>query len=138
MATPDFERWVAGLLQIRDRAAQLSQGFSQILYRALVHTLHARQFELAALHAGHQCQGRSKGPHRSARITQEQFGLPHRQLAAYALYLNGPTISPLNLTAQYLQRVEHHAGVVRVEQVMHSGLALGECGKQQHAIRDAL
>ena len=40
--------------------------------------------------------------------------------------------------AQRRQRVEHHPGVVGVEQVVHRGRALREPGQQQHAVGDAL
>ena len=36
------------------------------------------------------------------------------------------------------QRVEHHARVVGVQQVVHRGRALGQAGQQQHAVGDAL
>ena len=40
--------------------------------------------------------------------------------------------------AQLAQGRQHHAGVVRVQQVMDGGGALAQRGQQQHAVRDAL
>jgi hypothetical protein len=135
------QRRETGPAQVFDAATQGAQGVDQIGDGALVHARNAAQLEAAALGGRQQGQRGCQRAHGGAGVAQKQLRLVHLQSAAQARHLQHP-LGALALfvqrATQAAQRVQHHAGVVAVQQRMHGGRALGQPGQQQHAVRDAL
>ncbi|OIQ72372.1 hypothetical protein GALL_460050 [mine drainage metagenome] len=124
------QRWVAGISELVDAAAQRAQRVDQIADRALVHARHAAYAVLAA----DQRQRRGQRPHSGAGVAEEQVGAFDRRAAVAAVDHAVSIVAALDAYAQRAQRVEHHAGVVRVEQPVDAGAAFGQRGQQQQAV----
>ncbi len=130
-----MQRRVAVVFQVVDLGASLAQGIDQVADGPLVHTRHPGQGVVAA------GQGASGGERAEggAGITEEQVGVLDRKGAADALdpvvvgaFVTGP------VHAQMFQGLQHHAGVVGIEQRLHFGRAFGQGGQQQNAVGYAL
>ena len=117
------QRRKARVTQVIDRAAELAQRIHQIANRALVHAGHTAELKVAAQHG----QRGSQRAHRGTGIAHEELGRWCPQLAAHALDDHCVAIL-LHIAAQLTQRDQHHAGVIRVQQVVDGGAALGHGG----------
>src|SRR6218665_2905562 len=112
----DAQRRVAVVAEVVDPATELAQRIDQITDRALVHARHARELELAA-EQGQRCRQRA---HRGAGIAQKEFGRRARGAAAQARDVHAAARF-IDGAADLAQCVEHHAGVVGRQQLMHGG-----------------
>jgi hypothetical protein len=132
------QRRIAGLSEVLDLAAQAAQRIDQVLDGPLVHARHAAQ-RIAPTVAGRQQRQRGgQGAHRRAGVAKKQLGLGGRQPAAQPLDdQHAIGLAPPGAT-QALQRVEHHGGVVRLQQVVDAALPFGERGQQQQPVGDGL
>ena len=133
----DLQRRVARLAKVGDRAAQWRQAIDQVADGSLVHARYPAEGELAAEFGAEQGQGRGQGAHGGAGVAQEQIGLAHRQLGAQALHAQVAVGLGLDRAAQLSQGLEHHARVVRVQQVDDFGLAFAQGREQEHAVGNA-
>ncbi len=133
MAGPDVQRRIAFLPGVADFATELPQRIDQIADRALMHAGHAVQ----RIVTPQQRQRGGKRADRGARVAHEQIGLRCRKAPCPALHMSRLALAPHG-NAQRLQRSEHHAGVVGIEQASDLGLPLGQRGEQQDAIGNAL
>ncbi len=118
-AVVDAQRRIAVVAQVVDLAAELAQRIDQVANRALVHARHARELVFAA----QQRQRRAQRAHGRAGVAQEQSGGRRGAAAAQAGDARLCAIF-LDAAAQLAQRVQHHAGVVGGQQVVHRGRAL--------------
>ncbi|MCY1240214.1 hypothetical protein D9M72_530500 [compost metagenome] len=128
-----MQRRKAFIAQVADHSAHLAQAVDQVADRPLMHARHARQLVASAL----QRQRGGQRADRGAGIAHEELGRLVREIAAGA----GDNVVVAFLPprhAERAQRLQHHAGVVGIEQIAHAGLARGQCGQQQHAVGDAL
>jgi len=124
---------IAGRAQVVDPAAELAQRVDQVADRALVHARHAAQLEVAADHG----QRRRQGPHRRPRVAEEQPRVRGRGAGREAGDLDrGAAVA--HAAAQRAQRIEHHPGVVRIQQVVHDGGSRAQRRQQQDPVGNAL
>ena len=128
----DAQRRVAVVAQVVDLAAELAQGIDQVANRPLMHACHAAQFKLAA----QQGQRGRERAHGRAGIAKEQLRRRLRRAPAQAgdAHLRAVFI---HAAAELAQGIEHDAGVVGGQQVVHRGGAVAQCGQQQHAVGNA-
>jgi hypothetical protein len=105
------QRWIAGLAEVFDRAAQRAQGVDQVANRPLVHALDAGEIEAPALRRGEHGERRRQWAHRRAGIAEEELGLMYLQPAGEAG--DAPQCAVLfDAAAQDPQRLQHHPRVV--------------------------
>eukprot|EP00968_Pinguiococcus_pyrenoidosus_P025946 scaffold7040_cov256-Pinguiococcus_pyrenoidosus.AAC.10 len=117
--------------------AQVLQGRHQVLDGSLPHPRRAVQDEVAIARGHHRAQR----PHGRPGIAQEQLGDAFAALesAAQALHGDLPGLLVLfQLHSEALERAEHVADVVGVQQVLHHGPPLGQGGQKQHSVAQAL
>jgi hypothetical protein len=103
-----------------------------------VHARDAAQLELPTLLRREQRERGGQRSHRGAGVAQEQVGRLDRQGTCQAAHAHAVAAKALDAAAQSLERGQHHAGVVGVEQVVDVGLARAQGRQQQHAVGDAL
>ena len=129
------QRRIAFLPQIIDFRAQQPQRIDKIANGPLVHARHAFEHVFAARKracGGERTEGR-------AGVAEEEFGLLDRERAADTR--DGVVVRialPGYAHTERAQRVEHHAGVVGIEQRAHLRRAGSQRGEQQHAVGNAL
>ena len=117
----DVQRRIAFPAFVADSCPDLAQGIDQIADGAFVHPRHAVQMVIAAK------QGQSGGERAegSAGVAKEQIGLPLRETAAATVYGITTASMMFNADAEALQRGEHVAGIVGIEQVFNAAGVVG-------------
>src|SRR3954468_14297304 len=128
----DAQRWVTGVLRVIDAPADRAQGVYQVADRPLVHARRARDGVLPSRE--NECGGERS--QRRSSIAEEKIGLLLRKWAGHAADGHAPA-SLGKRDTQTRERFAHYAGVVRVEEPPHLGLAGGERGEKEDAIGDA-
>src|SRR5213078_1702842 len=119
----------AFLAEIVDARAEPPQRVHQIADRALVHAWRAREPVLAP----GKREDCGKRPEDRAGVAEVKVGgLVRERPAAHRGRI------ARDADAQKLEGVQHHAGVVGIQQVLDARLAVRQRGEQQHAIGDAL
>ena len=128
---------IALLCQALDGAAQLAQRVHEVANRALVHARYAAEFKLCALGAGQQGQSCRERAHGGAGIAQEQGRFAHAELPAQTTDANDVLTRAFDGAAELGQGLQHHPGIVRIQQVHDIGLAFTQGGQQQDTVGDA-
>jgi len=108
------------LAQIIDARADVDQPVDQIANRAFMHTLDAANAVVAIV----QGQRGSQWSDRRAGITHIYIGITHGKSTVRALDTTMRTIAFPDDT-QHTQGLQHHAGIVRIEQVLETSLTFG-------------
>ena len=129
----DAQRGVTFVAQVIDVTTQQTQRIHQIANGALMHAWHTLEGEVTAHHG----QGGGQGAHGGAGVAHEKFQ-SLRFLQAPTQSRDGDRGAVLcHAAAQLPQGGEHHAGVVRIQQVVDGGGAFAQGREQQHPVGNA-
>jgi hypothetical protein len=132
----NHKRWKAGPLEVLDRATERAQRVDQIADRPLVHARRSAQLEARGAGGAERERG-DKRAHRRSCIAEPENCLLGERPRADAVD-DERLRAALDATAELLERLEHHLGVVGVEQALDRRRAGSEAGEQEGPVRDAL
>ena len=122
-------------MHVHDFGSQRPQSVNQVSDGPLVHAWVASEDEGAAPKA----DSRAKHPSRGACVAQVQLRVVNLERTADSFdCLVGAVIRRLVRHSELGQRFEHHTAVIRRQDVMNLGRALGEGGQEQQAVGHAL
>jgi len=133
IAGTDFQRRETVVAEIADVGAKTAQGIDQIADRPLVHARHPGERVMPS----RQRQRRRQRPEGRAGIAQEEVTFLVRKRATDTSDAPDIATERFHADTELAQRGQHHAGVVRIEQIAKFRDAIGQSSQQQTTIGNA-